>query len=488
VEAPKPTSTTTEPAKTPVHCEALDAARKAHAEVTAVGAPRYHGDGSRTSSLEFFTSQVRPWLANARRQVEAVEERYLRSVSVCPGEAFEAEAQLQGGLLWKWLGEQAMDAGRGAFPNTPGQDAEFEAAFISALTESMRPAWTAAETLLTACGSAQQSSATRTACRAALADLPKFPGAGAEPGKGESVCEAPELEPSRATDDCAFVGSLWADLELYTSEQGGVASMRTRRRDPVHVLRLELPSMPEGRIRIVIDRPIAFTGWAETPSGVVALREQTEVMPGHFWITPHTPLLAFWQRNALWVSAKIAEITAAQQLPWSKRTDCRSLGLLGPEADAAPAGDLARLKEGSVTLFAAVAGPAFASILSDGWTTVAIQETQAEWLRVRGNHPFRFDGWIRGSDLSQERPRGIMTSAPQCTHRANAALPLFLEAHAGAPAVAELPARGQLRVLSEEISKEFVAIAVPGVASTAPSGQFYVGRESLETATKPLGR
>ncbi|MGC4067007.1 MAG: hypothetical protein QM784_20700 [Polyangiaceae bacterium] len=484
-------------AAAPVRCDALEAARRAHLELTSKRTPRYVGDGSRTSSLEFFTQELRPWLMVSRRRVQTVEDLYLRSVSACGGDAFKTEAQLQGGLLWKWLGDEALASGRGAFSNGLAGDPEVEAAFIAALTESMRPVWTAAETLLTACGSAQQASMTRDACRTALSGLPKFQDAFVASESAEGACDALAVEPPRATADCVFTGSLWADLELYSAEQGGSALMRTRRANPIHVVRFELPSNARGRIRVDIDSPIAFRGWANAPSGAVSLTEQMELIRDHLWVTPHTPLRAFREGAGFRISATVAEAPTSKEPPWSSHVDCSAITLLGRAADVPPAGELVRLRVGVVTLFAAIAKHPFAALASTGRTTVSVQETQNGWLRVRGNDPFRFDGWVSSEDRLREEPSAIMLREPQCSHVTNAPLPLRMVARLDSPVVAELPGHGQFLVGTTDDTTarhfvdgatSFVDISVPGIETMDSSTHFYVPRELVEKASALLRR
>lgn len=63
--------------------------------------------------------------------------------------------------------------------------------------------------------------------------------------------------------------------------------------DDFDVISLELPARPDGRAKLTVDYPFHASGYIDLDSGSITTANKIDLVPGHIWLGPSTPVRAF---------------------------------------------------------------------------------------------------------------------------------------------------------------------------------------------------
>lgn len=244
------------------------------------------------------------------------------------------------------------------------------------------------------------------------------------------------------TKPCVFRGSLMTSGRLYlqaNAELGGIGLAATA---GVQLERLELPKDRGERAKLVVTFPIEIEAYMNADENVVHVDKRLDIVPGHAWFDPRTPLHAsFRSGDTAELSAQFSEGTSPPAFVTTVR--CADLSLQQTEFHKrVPSGDSEDLRAGRIPMYESAGGREVAAIRAgDGYSRTSVWpiERKPGWVLVEGNDEFHFKGWIQASSVSTDPGFGIigLLHSPEVTHQVTLPIPLRLEAKDTSPVIAK---------------------------------------------------
>jgi len=288
---------------------------------------------------------------------------------------------------------------------------------------------------------------------------------------------------------CALSGSAKTNFtRLYTAASGTDYDLVLEDFD---VVALELPAKRGERAKLSIDYPFKASGYIDWDSGVVETSGRIDLVPGHLWLHPQSPVGAFGFESGQ-VSIE-GERSGKTEPPVTLRVPCAQLALSREAPPPAPEvkGETSQIS-GVVPLFEAPAGKRIGQIDSDMGVNVRVLKRQTGWARVTNvdagasfSTPYEFDAWVperfaaAGKEGFELRTLGPVTKAP--THITTGPLPLRLSSEPNAAVVASLAPGVTILVGSEQGGMR--RIRFNQAHGHNEGNDFWVSREDLASRT-----
>ncbi|MBK9260610.1 MAG: hypothetical protein IPM54_12400 [Polyangiaceae bacterium] len=283
-----------------------------------------------------------------------------------------------------------------------------------------------------------------------------------------------QLEP------CIFSGSLRTVALLYAQAAGGQAIAQLDERGAVQIDRLELPSTPDGRARVVVGYPIHMEAYIDENEHVVQIDERVDVVPGHVWLDPGRVVHAsFLFGDTARISLRFLDGTMPPSLvTWFSCADLsfrQGTYFNGPT----PMGDTVDLRAERISIHESAGGREIAAIQGPTLDrTVWLVEKKPGWLHVEGYGEFHFRGWIRAKGAFFPPPEwgfiGLL-SGPDVTHQVTRPIPLRIEATDAAPVIANAATGAEIFIAPGPPGYRVIQI---GGGVDAPDGTSFFAREA----------
>ncbi len=256
-----------------------------------------------------------------------------------------------------------------------------------------------------------------------------------------------ELVATTQPEPCVFRGSLRTTGLLYPQATGGQGIVQLSGYDVVQIDRLELPTAPDERAKVVVTSPIQIEAYIEENEKVVQIDTRVDIVPGHVWLDQRRPVRASLGSGG---TAEINEPFSDGTSPPEFVTSVMCADLSLPQSyyeKPTPPGESIHLQSERIPIHESAGGREVAAIQGrDGYERVVVStiERVPGWLHVEGNEEFHFNGWIPASSEWAEQGFGIIgllttldVTHQVTTHQVTTPIPLRIEATDAAPVIAK---------------------------------------------------
>jgi len=254
----------------------------------------------------------------------------------------------------------------------------------------------------------------------------------------------PKLVATTQIEPCVFRGSLFTTGKLYSQAAGAQAIAQLDGSAAVQIDRLELPSTPGERVKVVVASPIQMEAYIdEKKEAIVQIDQRVDIVPGHVWLERGTDVHASLLPNG---TAEITKQFRIRTTPSQhvKPLPCAKLSLTqGYVETPIPEGDGVNLGPDRISIRESAGGREVAAIHGvddSSWVSVRLVEKKPGWLHVEGYEEFHFKGWIAESSVSSPVGYGmigLLAQPDDVTHQVTVPIPLRIEATDAAPVIAK---------------------------------------------------
>lgn len=250
------------------------------------------------------------------------------------------------------------------------------------------------------------------------------------------------IVPTTQIEPCVFRGSLYTSGKLYSQATGGTAIVELSSSNPVQLERLELPTVRGGRVKVSVAFPIEIEAYMDENEKVVETDKRLDIVPGHAWFDPNTPLHASLRSNGTAeLHKQFSEGTSPPEFVTT--VPCTDLTLQQTYFHKPDlSGDGVDLRAPRIPIHESAGGREVLALPgrnNDDSYYVRSSEKKPGWLLIEGNEEFHFKGWVATSLVNSEPGFGWigLLKGPGVTHQVTKAIPLRLEATDAAPVIAK---------------------------------------------------
>lgn len=294
----------------------------------------------------------------------------------------------------------------------------------------------------------------------------------------------PEIVPTTQIAPCVFRGSLLAGNLLYSQAAGGRAIAQLDERAAVLIDRLELPSTPGGRAKVIVRSPIQLEAYIENDAHIVEINRRVDVVSGHVWLDPGTRVHASLRPGGTAeITKKFPDGTTPPELvkllPCALLSLPQQLHINTPKREGKPA----YLQHARISIHESAGGAEIAAIPTsdDAWpfSFVWVLEEKPGWVHVEGDEVFHFKGWILASSLLPPDKGfgiiGLLSGPGDVTHQVTRPIPLRIEATDAAPVIANAATGAEIFIAPGPPGYRVIQI---GGGVDAPDGTSFFAREA----------
>lgn len=472
---------------------AIDAARALRKRAEALHAPVYSGPDNKSDKGEFLSGPLRQWVVARMKLHREALTAYRDAVEQAPDASARLVALDELGEMELSLAEEFVHAGVAAMPGEYRKDPRTADTFKQALRGAVAPRIESARKALEECQSiaraAKLSTPAAARCSAKLATLPAPLPADQVPKPSHPTATPTLPVPDRPLvastqkAPCVLSGTLRTVAELDDARGLPLGVIDTS--PGVEVASLELPADRKHPVRVSLSWPIVVSGTLAPGSLPLVTRKRMDLVKGHIWLGEGARLTAFHPAGGHatayrdFTDGKPDSKTKPAEV--SRRVECAELALDQDRDPPPPAKhDHDVYLTGLVQLYAAPGAREIGRIQVPKRiaSQATLVERRGDYARIRGEHGFSFDAWVRASALSDPGLLGTLSSGrDRYTHVALSTVPLRKRPDSSAPVVARLAKGAYLRV--GPLHSGFVPVRIAGVFARNRARAFYIDARDL---------